>query len=286
MRVLTSNVPLTGHFLPLLPLLPGVSEAGAHCCFVSAATMASTVEAEAFEFIPGGPAVDETIAEVTRRTGLNLLTHGPPARVAGVFAGARVDMSGARHDDRRDSAGRRPEGGAGIAVVHHDGHSAEQLPGGHEGDRFAPARLAFEVVGQDASRCGDLVHLQGAQGLEQRGKRGCRPGDVAETDKYTGRVVGALMGSGRSATRAWGGSAPPRCRLEDRCPAASGLQLPAEPAFTAAAHRQRGEIAAMPSASQVAEHATLRDQAAARAQHPRHAHGTNSGMGTHHTLTM
>ncbi|MGW3248033.1 glycosyltransferase [Streptomyces sp. NPDC001070] len=93
MRVLMFNVPMTGHFLPLLPLARALRRQGHAVAFVSAATMAGAVEAEGFEFIPAGPTVDQTIAEVTRRTGVDLLTEPSPAAAAEFFAGVRVDLS-------------------------------------------------------------------------------------------------------------------------------------------------------------------------------------------------
>ncbi|MFF3252846.1 hypothetical protein ACFYWP_17960 [Actinacidiphila glaucinigra] len=84
--------PLTGHFLPLLPLARALRTQGHDVAFVSAAAMADPVGAEGFEFIPASPGVDVAIAEVTRRTGANLMTDPSPALVAEFFAGARVDL--------------------------------------------------------------------------------------------------------------------------------------------------------------------------------------------------
>ncbi|MGW2350819.1 glycosyltransferase [Actinacidiphila glaucinigra] len=92
MRILMFNTPLTGHFLPLLPLARALRTQGHDVAFVSAAAMADPVGAEGFEFIPAGPSVDVAIAEVTRRTGANLMTDPSPALVAEFFAGARVDL--------------------------------------------------------------------------------------------------------------------------------------------------------------------------------------------------
>ncbi|WP_431961712.1 glycosyltransferase [Actinacidiphila sp. bgisy160] len=93
MRVLMFNTPLTGHFLPLLPLARALRKQGHTVAFVSAATMAGPVGAEGFELIPAGPTVDVAVAEVSRRSGVDMMTNPSPALVAEFFAGARVDLA-------------------------------------------------------------------------------------------------------------------------------------------------------------------------------------------------
>jgi L-noviosyl transferase len=93
MRILMFHNPLTGHFLPLLPLARALRRQGHPVAFVSAATMAGSVESEGFGLIPSGPTVDAAVAEVTRRTGTDLSGNLSPALVAEFFAGARVDLS-------------------------------------------------------------------------------------------------------------------------------------------------------------------------------------------------
>lgn len=93
MRILMFNTPLTGHFLPLLPLARALRAQGHTVAFVSAAAMAGPVEAQGFELIPAGPTVDVAIAEVSRRSGVDMASNPSPALVAEFFAGARVDLS-------------------------------------------------------------------------------------------------------------------------------------------------------------------------------------------------
>ncbi|WP_327116095.1 glycosyltransferase [Streptomyces sp. NBC_01341] len=93
MRIIFYNNPLTGHFLPLVPLARAMRKQGHAVAFCSAAGMASAVEAQGFELIPAGPATEVTLAEVTRRTGINMLAAPTPELVGEFFAGARVDLS-------------------------------------------------------------------------------------------------------------------------------------------------------------------------------------------------
>ncbi|MDX2646278.1 glycosyltransferase [Streptomyces sp. PA03-1a] len=93
MRILMFNTPLTGHFLPLLPLARALRAQGHTVAFVSAAAMAGPVEVQGFELIPAGPAVDVAIAEVSRRSGVDMASNPSPALVAEFFAGVRVDLS-------------------------------------------------------------------------------------------------------------------------------------------------------------------------------------------------
>ncbi|MDX2705845.1 glycosyltransferase [Streptomyces sp. PA03-6a] len=93
MRILMFNTPLTGHFLPLLPLARALRTQGHTVAFVSADAMAGPVEAQGFELIPAGPTVDVAIAEASRRSGADMASNPSPALVAEFFAGARVDLS-------------------------------------------------------------------------------------------------------------------------------------------------------------------------------------------------
>ncbi|MDX3072789.1 glycosyltransferase [Streptomyces sp. MI02-7b] len=93
MRILLFNNPLTGHFLPLLPLARALRKQGHAVAFVSAGTMAGSVGEAGFELIPAGPPTDVVTAAVARRTGVDLRTGPSPQVVAEFFAGARVDLS-------------------------------------------------------------------------------------------------------------------------------------------------------------------------------------------------
>ncbi|WP_432042476.1 glycosyltransferase [Streptomyces cadmiisoli] len=93
MRVLMFNNPLTGHFLPLLPLARALRAQGHTVAFVTAASMAGSIEPEGFVHIPAGPTVEATIAEVNRRTGSDIMAKPSPAVVAEFFAGVRVDLA-------------------------------------------------------------------------------------------------------------------------------------------------------------------------------------------------
>ncbi|MFE7394469.1 glycosyltransferase [Streptomyces sp. NPDC057582] len=92
-RVLLFNNPLTGHFLPMLPLARALRQQGHAVAFATAAGMAASVEAEGFELVPAGPTTDAVIAEVARRTGSDILAGRTPELVAEFFAGARVDLT-------------------------------------------------------------------------------------------------------------------------------------------------------------------------------------------------
>lgn len=93
MRILMFNNPMAGHLLPLLPLARALRRQGHTVAFVTAAGMAGSIEPEGFDLIPAGPTVQAVIAEVTRRTGIDMLVKNSPELVGEYFAGARVDLT-------------------------------------------------------------------------------------------------------------------------------------------------------------------------------------------------
>jgi UDP:flavonoid glycosyltransferase YjiC (YdhE family) len=55
--------------------------------------MADSVAGEGFEMLRAGPATEAAIAEVGRRTGVNMMAQQTPELVAEFFAGARIDLA-------------------------------------------------------------------------------------------------------------------------------------------------------------------------------------------------
>ncbi|MBM0230667.1 hypothetical protein JNW91_01505 [Micromonospora sp. STR1_7] len=93
MRVLFSNVPAFGHFLPLLPLARAFRRQGHDVAVVTAAGMTPLIAPEGIELLPAGPMPDVLFAEVGRKLGLNPATEPTPEAVAEFFAGVRVDLT-------------------------------------------------------------------------------------------------------------------------------------------------------------------------------------------------
>ncbi|MET8356969.1 glycosyltransferase [Micromonospora sp. NPDC005171] len=93
MRVLFSNVPSFGHFLPLLPLIRAFRRQGHDVAVVTAAGMAPLLAPEGIELLPAGPMPDVLFAEVGRKLGINPATEPIPEAVAEFFAGVRVDLT-------------------------------------------------------------------------------------------------------------------------------------------------------------------------------------------------
>ncbi|MEO3773833.1 nucleotide disphospho-sugar-binding domain-containing protein [Micromonospora sp. B9E7] len=93
MRVLFSNVPAFGHFLPLLPLARAFRRQGHEVAVVTAAGMTPLIAPEGIEVLPAGPMPDVLFAEVGRKLGLNPATEPTPEAVAEFFAGVRVDLT-------------------------------------------------------------------------------------------------------------------------------------------------------------------------------------------------
>jgi L-noviosyl transferase len=85
--------PIPGHFLPLLPLARALRGLGHTVAFATAAGMAAAIEREGFELVPAGPTTEAVIAELARRTGVNIRTGMSPDLVGELFAGTRVDLS-------------------------------------------------------------------------------------------------------------------------------------------------------------------------------------------------
>ncbi|NMO51758.1 glycosyltransferase [Actinoplanes sp. TBRC 11911] len=93
MRVLFFNNPAMGHFLPLIPLARALRKQGHTVAFVTAATMLDDVEREGFDLLPAGVTMQEGVAEVTRRTGKNIMDSRTPELAAEFFAGVRIDLA-------------------------------------------------------------------------------------------------------------------------------------------------------------------------------------------------
>ncbi|MFI6232854.1 glycosyltransferase [Micromonospora sp. NPDC050784] len=93
MRVVFSNVPSFGHFLPLLPLIRAFRRQGHDVAVVTAAGMAPLLAPEGIELLPAGPMPDALFAEVGRKLGINPATEPIPEAVAEFFAGVRVDLT-------------------------------------------------------------------------------------------------------------------------------------------------------------------------------------------------
>ncbi|MEH0825372.1 MULTISPECIES: glycosyltransferase [unclassified Micromonospora] len=93
MRILFFTNPLTGHFLPMVPLARALRKQRHTVAFVTAAGLAAPIESQGFELIPAGPQTHEVIAELHRRTGLDILAGQTPQLVAEFFVGARVDLA-------------------------------------------------------------------------------------------------------------------------------------------------------------------------------------------------
>jgi UDP:flavonoid glycosyltransferase YjiC (YdhE family) len=92
-RVLFFNNPAMGHFLPLIPLARALRKQGHAVAFVTAASMLDAVEREGFELLPAGVTMQEGVAEVTRRTGKNIMDSRTPELAAEFFAGVRIDLA-------------------------------------------------------------------------------------------------------------------------------------------------------------------------------------------------
>ncbi|WP_210787045.1 glycosyltransferase [Micromonospora sp. H61] len=93
MRLLFSNVPAFGHFLPLLPLARAFRRQGHDVAVITAAGMTPLIAPEGIELLPAGPMPDVLFAEVGRKLGLNPATEPTPEAVAEFFAGVRVDLT-------------------------------------------------------------------------------------------------------------------------------------------------------------------------------------------------
>ncbi|MZE68818.1 nucleotide disphospho-sugar-binding domain-containing protein [Streptomyces sp. SID5789] len=92
MRVLFFTNPLTGRLRPLLPLARSLREQGHAIAFSTAVTMRGLLEPEAFELMLFGATSDEVSAEVSRRTGVDVLFLPPRELWAEHFAAARIDL--------------------------------------------------------------------------------------------------------------------------------------------------------------------------------------------------
>ncbi|MGH3245483.1 MAG: glycosyltransferase [Trebonia sp.] len=93
LRVLFSSGPGVGHILPGLPLARAFRERGDEVALLTAEAFHAVVATEDIEFLAAGPGPDVLVAEITRRTGANLLAGPPSLEVeAELFAGTRVDL--------------------------------------------------------------------------------------------------------------------------------------------------------------------------------------------------
>jgi UDP:flavonoid glycosyltransferase YjiC (YdhE family) len=93
LRVLFSSGPGVGHILPGLPLARAFRERGDEVALLTAEALYAVVATEDIEFLAAGPGPDVLVAEITRRTGANLLAGPPSLEVeAELFAGTRVDL--------------------------------------------------------------------------------------------------------------------------------------------------------------------------------------------------
>ncbi|MGV9350609.1 glycosyltransferase [Streptomyces spiralis] len=93
MRVLFFANPLPGHLVPLLPLARALRAQGHSIAFSSAPDMLPSLEPEGFTLLPASPTSNDVIAEVARRTGVEILFSSRHELLAEYFAGCRVDLS-------------------------------------------------------------------------------------------------------------------------------------------------------------------------------------------------
>ncbi|MEU1412092.1 MULTISPECIES: glycosyltransferase [unclassified Streptomyces] len=93
MRILMFGNPMPGHLLPMLPLARSLRQQGHVVAFVTSAHMSGSIETEGFRLIAASPTTEAVLAEVTRRSGRDIMSGQSPDLVAQFFAGARVDLS-------------------------------------------------------------------------------------------------------------------------------------------------------------------------------------------------
>src|SRR5437879_3958480 len=93
MRVLCTGVPGHGHLLPMLPLARAFRRRGDAVAFLVPESFVPLFAPEDLEVLAAGPEPGHILAEVTRRTGVDLLTAPTPEAEIEVFAGVRVDLA-------------------------------------------------------------------------------------------------------------------------------------------------------------------------------------------------
>jgi UDP:flavonoid glycosyltransferase YjiC (YdhE family) len=93
MRVLFTGVPSHGHLLPMLPLARAFRRRGDAVAFLVTEAFVPVFAAEDVEVLAAGPEPGDILAEVARRTGVDLLTAPTPEAEIEAFAGVRVDMA-------------------------------------------------------------------------------------------------------------------------------------------------------------------------------------------------
>jgi UDP:flavonoid glycosyltransferase YjiC (YdhE family) len=93
MRVLCTGVPAHGHLFPLLPLARAFRRRGDAVAFLVPEALAPVFAAEDVEVLAAGPDAPTILAEVARRTGVDLLTTPTPEAEIEAFAGVRVDLA-------------------------------------------------------------------------------------------------------------------------------------------------------------------------------------------------
>ena len=93
MRVLCTGVPVHGHLFPLLPLARASRRRGDAVAFLLPEPLAPAFAAEDVEVLAAGPDAPAILAEVARRTGVDLLTAPTPEAEVEAFAGVRVDLA-------------------------------------------------------------------------------------------------------------------------------------------------------------------------------------------------
>src|SRR5262245_16135079 len=104
MRILFSAVPAHGHVLPMLPLARAALGAGHEVALLTHASMANA--APSIRLLPVGTSMEETLADVRRRTGGSPLGGGLDLAVE-FFVDSRIDAGAAdalaaAHDFRPD----------------------------------------------------------------------------------------------------------------------------------------------------------------------------------------
>lgn len=93
MRVLCTGVPLPGHLFPLLPLARAFRQRGDDVAFLVPSSQVPLFSAEDVETLAAGCDTGSLLAELTRRTGVDIVTAPSAEAEIELFAGVRVDLS-------------------------------------------------------------------------------------------------------------------------------------------------------------------------------------------------
>ncbi|QIQ02197.1 glycosyltransferase [Streptomyces liangshanensis] len=93
MRVLFSGVPAYGHLIPLLPLARAFRARGDEVALMVPASLAHLAADEGLEALIAGAESQDVIAEVGRRTGVDVRRSGDVDAVIEAFVTARLDLS-------------------------------------------------------------------------------------------------------------------------------------------------------------------------------------------------